>query len=549
MVKPLITALTELQSHSTVHRAIRPTNLYWMDRKQTKLVLGDCTTVPPAFDQPVVCETIESGMALPEGRGPGYYPDDMYALGVTLGIVALGRSPRRGVDPNTLVRDKVMSGSYPSLFAEERVPLQLIELVRGLTIDEEDDRWSLESIELWQNGRRMPTAHTKQDRRSMRPFIFKDVEYAQTRQLAYAMSQDWEAAAVPIMEEKVETWLRRGLELPELADAVASQVKTAKAAMGGAKDPNQNRDVAICNVLSMLDPKAPVRFRDFRINPDALGISLAVALAQKKDVRPFVEVVLRDVMKIWIASQEQHQAEYNQYSAELRDLKTYLGQATKGGGIERCLYEVNESLGCRSPLVRNEAVLEMSDLLPALERVAGKKIDRKIWPIDRHIAAFIVARFPRDTMAQIHSLNDRDPKRSALGMLGLLAVLQWKMGPEAVPGLASWIGGLMSPVIESYHSRERRRRLEKEVPKVVRKGNLPELYNLLDNGEERQSDHDEFAAAREEYRQAAQQIAALESGNYTVSEASQKLGQQTASSLSVAAAVITLVFVVLSTLV
>jgi hypothetical protein len=161
------------------------------------------------------------------------------------------------------------------------------------------------------------------------------------------------------------------------------------------------------------------------------------------------------------------------------------------------------------------------------------------------VVAFIAARYAKDTMAQIHALNDLDPRKSTLAMLAILALIQWKLGPESLPGLASWLGGLMTPVIESYHSRDRRARLQKEVPKLVRKGNLPELYKLLDDPEQRQTDFDEFAVARQQYAQAAQQVAALESGNYRVSENSEKLGQQTAASISAAVAVLAMGFVVL----
>ncbi|HCF17793.1 MAG TPA: hypothetical protein DEV96_07080, partial [Rhodospirillum rubrum] len=123
------------------------------------------------------------------------------------------------------------------------------------------------------------------------------------------------------------------------------------------------------------------------------------------------------------------------------------------------------------------------------------------------------------------------------------------LGPESLPGLAAWLGSQMAPAINSYHSRERRKRIEKELPKVVRKGSLPDLYFLLDDSKERQLDLDGFLAARQQYAQAAQQVAALESGNYRVSETSERLGQQTAASVSVAIAIVTIVFVSISRLI
>jgi len=61
-------------------------------------------------------------------------------------------------------------------------------------------------------------------------------------------------------------------------------------------------------------------------------------------------------------------------------------------------------------------------------------------------------------------------------------------------------------------NRNKRRELEKELPKLVRKGNLAELYNYLDNPEERQRDAEGFSWAKAEYASAEKQVYDLEHG-------------------------------------
>ncbi|MBT7451370.1 MAG: hypothetical protein HN793_11120, partial [Rhodospirillaceae bacterium] len=84
IIKPIADALIELGQKGITHRAIRPDNLYYMDEGRQKIVLGDCCTSVAASDQPVVLESIESGMSGVYGRGSGMYADDMYSFGVTL---------------------------------------------------------------------------------------------------------------------------------------------------------------------------------------------------------------------------------------------------------------------------------------------------------------------------------------------------------------------------------------------------------------------------------------------------------------------------------
>ena len=160
--------------------------------------------------------------------------------------------------------------------------------------------------------------------------------------------------------------------------------------------------------------------------------------------------------------------------------------------------------------------LEIEDLLPALDN-AAKRVDAKSWPADRHIVAFVAARFRFDVDKQIAALNSPQADTSALGLLSLLAVLQWKLGPEALPGLSGWIGSLVAPIINSYHNRDVRKRLEKEVPKLVRKGSLPDLYNTLDDVEERQKDLDGFAWAKAEFAGAEQEILDMEADSVITS--------------------------------
>ena len=111
VIKPIADGLVELGLKGIAHRAIRPDNLYYMDEARTKIVLGGCVTSVPAHDQPVVMETIESGMAMPSGRGGGTYADDMYAFGASVLMLNIGRHPMPGVPDTEIIRRKIAAGS------------------------------------------------------------------------------------------------------------------------------------------------------------------------------------------------------------------------------------------------------------------------------------------------------------------------------------------------------------------------------------------------------------------------------------------------------
>lgn len=544
VLRPLVVALGELNNHSVTHRAIRPTNMFYADATRTRIVLGDCATGPPAMDQPVVCEPIESGMCQPEGRGAGTYDDDYYALGISTVMVLIGRNPADQVGDAELIARKLQHGSYATLVRDQRVPLNVIEVLRGLLADDTGQRWGFEDLDLWFNGRRMSPVQARPVRRAQRAFVFMNQEFLVPRQLAHAMATHWDKAAPIVLEGKLEIWLRRGLEDNQLADQVAMAIRNATA--GGDSNRRAINDIALANVLIVLDPLAPIRYRELRAHLDGFGWILSVLMARGSDTRRLTEVLLREIPKMWLGARESFSSEFVQLDGNFRELRDFLQDGgNKGSGLERCLYEMNESQQCLSPLFAKDIVLDIRDVLPALDRL-GTRMDAKTNPLDRHLVAFIAARFPKDIGPQLAALNESDPKRSTLGMLSLLAVLQWRLGPESVFGLCSWVGGLMGPIINSYQSRERRQTLEREIPKLVRKGSLPELYNFVDNADERKADFDSFQRARAEWAMAEQQIRAIESGRSGADENAERTGQRIAATGSVGVGIISIAAVLVS---
>ena len=75
---------------------------------------------------------------------------------------------------------------------------------------------------------------------------------------------------------------------------------------------------------------------------------------------------------------------------------------------------------------------------------------------------------------------------------------------------------------------------------MVRKGSLPELYNLLDNAEERGADGEGFARAKAEYAEGRRQVAALETGQAARDENALRMGHQAAAIGSVSIGMLTI---------
>jgi hypothetical protein len=542
VMTPLAGALREMRAHGMTHRAIRPTNMFWATAERDRVVLGDCVTSPPGFDQPVLLEPIEMGLAQPGGRGNGGYPDDYYAVGASLVFLLQGHNPAAGLDDDTILRHKIHQGSYSVLVGESRLPLPMIEALRGLLCDDPGDRWNGESLELWLSGRRLSPLLTKLEKRAARAFPFNNKDYFSGRELAIALSRNWEAGIAVVIDGRLELWLRRALDQKEKANAVAGVVRQAAQ---NAADKKPASDIMMAKICMILDSAAPIRYKGMSVMPNGIGTYLALTMVEGGDVRIIAEALMREVVKAWLETRDTYDPENSMMEGSFRELKTYLDRGTIGNGIERVLYVANESMPCISPFVVEDYVLEIRDLLPAINALA-KKGDGKGWPVDRHVAAFIGARTQFDIERQMMEIAEPNPERAAMGMLNLLAVIQWRMGQGGLYGLCGWVGGLMQPAINAYRSRDRRRELEKEIPRVVREGSLVEMARLLDNAEEKYKDAQEFEQARADWADAGREIRDIEAGKIDRDDETIRTARQVAALISVTISLITVTLLIIA---
>ena len=540
-IAPLVAALKEINTRGVTHRAIRPTNMFWMEKGE-RLAFGDCVTGPPALDQPAVFETIESGLCHRAGRGSGSFSNDLYSFGVSLVMLMLGRNPVAGYDDDTILRLKIAQGSYGTLVGEERLPIAVIEVLRGLLCDDEDERWTMDGLDLWLSGRRMSPLQPRLEKRAARGFSFSGKEYITCRDLSYAMARNHVAAAQPILDGKLELWLRRSLEDKERPALVTAALRTIL----GATDKRNVNDILVARVAMLLDHSAPIRYKGLNILPDGFGPMLALLMAEKLDLKLYAETILFDLPKHWFETRQRYNPEASLLDQHFKELKSYLTQTQWAAGMERCLYEMNESLPCQSALVIEDYIIDVREVVPAVDN-AAKKADHKSWPMDRHLAAFIAARANFDVSRQIAGLNDTDKTKQLLSLLSLFALLQWRAGMEPAYNLAQWIGTQLEPVVKAYHSRDIRKNIEKELARVIKGGNLVDLYHLVDSPDERQKDNDGFHMAQNQYAAAEAEIRKLEAGRKAREEHAIRAGRQTASLASVLIALLTITITVIVT--
>ena len=538
IIEPICHGLQELATRGVSHRQIRPSNLYFTDGSLERLVLGDCTCVPPGYDQPCMFETAERGCAPAQGRGAGDVSDDMYALGVTILFVLLGGNPAPQLrTEDDILYAKMLDGSYTTLVGKEAIPVNMIEALRGLLSDDEHERWGLEQLDLWINGRRMTPIQKKTAMKAKRTIEYAGREHFTTRTLSLAVSRMPSQVDKLVKDDVLETWLKRDMENTDLSAAASNAIHMAQSQSG-------DKDLIAARISIVLDPTLPIRYKDCWFMPDGFGTALAHSIMQKGNANIPVEVISRGLPRAWFDSQDIYNPVYVALEKNFDQLLDFVQERKIGYGVERCLYETNPTLPCQSPLLIEENVITIKDLMPAMERVSAK-IDKASRPIDRHIVAFIAARLNQNIDPHIKAVGDEREEIATLGMLSLLALVQWRTKAGNLLGFTSWVGAHLGPAIKAFHSKSIRDELEKEIPKLIRKGNLADLFNLLDNAEQRAQDQMDFNNACDEFEEAENEVKDIEGGASSMQKNSNRIGQQAAAmtSIVIALLIITVTFI------
>jgi hypothetical protein len=266
---------------------------------------------------------------------------------------------------------------------------------------------------------------------------------------------------------------------------------------------------------------------------DGFGPALAVSWLNEGDGQTPAEILVHGLPSLWWAAQISPDPRIETLLQRFSRLGAYVRREEIGYGLERCLYEANPGIPCQSPYLKDEHVTDVVDLLPALDAAAGR-VDHDARPVDRHVAAFVAARFNHDSGPHLTALADPEAGKSLTGMLGLLALLQWRFKTPPVFALTDWIGGLLGPMIETYHSVPTRREIEHEIGQRVRLGSLPDLYDLLENPAKRQADEQGFAGAVASFAAAEREIDGIENGEEQRLQSCRRLSRRVAATVSAA---------------
>jgi len=526
-ITPAIATLRDLSTRGVPHRAMRPDNLYFADTAKKLVVLGECLTAPPGLDNPVFSETLEQGMAEPGARARGGIGEDLYSLGVCVIFLLLGRNPVHEMTATEIIERKISHGSYGALTGGARIQMNMMELLRGLLSDEPRERWSVREVELWIGGRRLTPKQAKLPPKAARPMIIAGREYENVRSVAEALGRNWLTAGDVVRGHDFDNWLRRSLNDEKVVENV-NKVVGNQAAIQNASEAETPR--LVTRACMALDPGAPIRHKGFSAHIDGVGAALALEFERDEVRQKVADFINGRFVGLWMSLQVRTRSDLAELYSLYDRLPLILNQTGPGFGMERVLYELNDHIHCRSALIEHLYVTMIEELVPALERVAASK-DRSGRPMDRHIAAFAVARSPDVDERYVRPLSgvDNTGTDHILAALTVLARVQAMSKNGPAPNLAAWFVDLMKSAVNGFHNLKQRKAIEQSITRAAETGLLIELQHIYGDSKAAQRDQQAYSRAQQEHQHCGAQIQQLNIELQNRDHMATELGEQVAA--------------------
>lgn len=544
VVTPIIDVLNDLRNKDLVHGEIWPGNMFFQAgiesaeqnnlEKDKKIKLGECLSTPPSSQLPALYEPIERAMADPMGRGAGIFSDDLYAFGVTLAVILRTNDTLKGLSDEEIIEKKVEQGSYVTLIGKERISASMMELLRGLLHDDPAQRWTLEDIQAWSDGRRLTPKQAAKRIKSIRPIIVGDKKYSRPELLAKDMWVNVDEVVKMFENDELQQWVARAIEdkaLKSRVDQTVKEIKTYDKSAG-------YKDRMIVKLSTAFYTEIPVRFKNLNFHPNGFGKLLSAAYIEKKDIQDYVEVLKQNFV-IPVIRGRNKMTDSGPMVTRFDSCRSIIKQTAMNKGLERCIYLLDGECPCLSPIVKDYYVQTPEDMMQAFEKICEKSKPATLF--DRHIIAFLSLKDRRNLDPHLIELSASEPDVRFLGQLRTLATIQKRSGIGGLPALANWFADHMTPLYERLHDSKRRKVLQRRIERIKDAGDLTEMAVIYDGLKIFLNDINEFYATMSHYKKIEKERVSIHESLNSKRQYGLRTGRQVATVISVVMSILIII--------
>lgn len=489
ILQPAAKALTAMREKKVSHGHIHPGNIFISDTPQ----LGECFTSACGSQSHYIYEPLERIMADPLGRGEGTEKSDIYTLGIIAYELLYGLEKIKTIPKELFINRALSLGCYHIFAANREFSDAFQDFFRGVLNENPTERWGLEQLSQWIAGKRFNMIAPSPPKEASRPLDFVGESFFSRRLLALALHAHWREAIKSVKNLKIDRWCEMSLHRPELAEKIDRATRFA-----GQASTDAQLSEMLTRVISILDPQGPLRSQSLALRPDAIGTVLAdIIRHDSPDLPQLLGFIESDLGNFWAEQSESNKSpEVSSAIWRLQKAKPFLNKKAIGFGLERVLYELNPSMCCQSPVLKQYHCTTALDALKTLDVLAAK-LGAETSFVDPHIAAFIASKIDMGKEIRMSELASVPAlaENQELMVIKLLAKAQQKSARLQLVGLCTWAAMRIEKMIDTLHNRIIRKRLKLQLKKLAQTGNLFEVMTAITNTDVSFRDQDGFAKA------------------------------------------------------
>ena len=536
VVMPMIKVLQDLSYKDIVHGDIWPGNMFRNGEGAGEVVkLGECLSTPTSYNLPALYEPVERALAAPIAKGTGTFADDLYSFGVSLAVILRTHDPMQGKSDDEIIEHKIQKGSYATLLSADRFSGAILELLRGLLYDDPEQRWTLEDIHAWVDGRRLSPKQSTKRIKATRPIILNNKKYSRPELLAKDMNAHPDEAAKLIESGEMEQWIDRAME----DTSIKIRFEQAMKEVGYFERSSLYNELLSTKVAFTLYPECPVIYKDLRFLPQGFGKALSYAYYNKHNMQPYKDILLNSFAIQSLRGKKVQNA--SALITKFDSCRTFVNQTAIGSGIERCIYFLNPECPCLSPILDQYYVQTPEQLMDALEGLCSSGKPQVLF--DRHIVAFLSIKDRKNIDPYLPELRADERYRRVLGQLKTLATLQQRSRLGKYRAITNWVADNLDDLYERFHDKKRREEIKAHVDNYKKSGDLTKIAALLDNVAIFENDLGGFRQAMEEYKRIDKEKKMIEDKLQNSSDYGVRSGRQMAS---VVAVIISLIIITIT---
>lgn len=536
IAKPFIQTLINLRNMDIIHGEIWPGNLFYQGVEEgERITLGECLTTPSSKNLPKLYEPVERALADPVARGVGTLADDIYSFGVTLAVILRSHDPMQGKTDKEIIEHKIEKGTYATLLSKDRLSGATLELLRGLLYDDAEQRWDLDDLDAWMDGRRLSPKQSPKRVKATRPLILNENKYIRPELLAIDMTDHPDEIKRIIEAGNLSLWIDRAIEDKTIKVRVEQVLKEIEKfdRTGG-----YNARISAVTATALY-PEIPIHYQACRFHALGFGKAFTKAYQDQKDLQDYIDV-LRGMFVI-SALRLQKSSYIASFISKFDSCRSYLSNSALNSGLERCLYYMNSECHCLSPIVEKYLVYSPEDMLTALEKICETGQPKVLF--DRHIISFLSIKDRRNVDPYLEDLSSPEPYKRMLGQIRTVATIQKRADMDKCTALAEWISQNLDDVYDRFHDAKKRGNIRKMIEKIKKTGDLTKIALCFEDPKLFQDDIGGFYQAMQEYKKLQAEEHNIKDRLENKKNYGHRSGQQVAS---VVAMVTTFIIMILS---